>query len=404
MSTTFPVGRGQAFNTRTSLSTSSPRPPGSETTTRGSELSLSHLHDRMKELDSHVLKLRSTVITKDDYADRRNREEDHIRGEFKTHRAISNRIEHNVAALRSDVDQKFHQLKSRMEYSDRVRFNSLAHTILAPINPVPVITDDGATEWPKYFPRTVWKFWCLKKRSRVHRLVELAEFYQLGGYQDWSQMQQTDVPDSDSSDSSDGSIVITREEAVRRFPETAHQALAATLGLVYYKIRNEVGEGSNAVPFRTLKRQQDKDASASSGSKSKPVKMPRRPSVSDTFLQRLINGPSVTESPSSVSEEFDKLGWKPFSDVSEDGMSKLRSIDPRDIGPILRGLEQGRFKLKPSGSEEARLSPKAGSTQLDESLVPTEPKTPTQQFSSRSRKAKLDPETSSCSNSDSATS
>ena len=248
----------------------------------------------------------------------------------------------------------------------------------------------------------------------VHRLVELAEFYQLGGYQDWSRMQQTDIcadsDSSDSSDSSDGSFVRTREAAVRRFPEIAHQALAATLGLVYYKIRNEVGEGPNAVPFRPLKRQQENAASASQDSQSKPVKVPRRPSVSDTFLQRLIYGPSA-KSQSSVSEEFDQLGWNPFSDVSDDAMSKLRSIDPQDIGTVLRALEQGRLKLKPSESEKAseskkaRMSPEASPRQLDKSVeksaVTTEPRTPS--LSSPSRKAKPNPEAASRSNSDSAT-
>ena len=247
----------------------------------------------------------------------------------------------------------------------------------------------------------------------VHRLVELAEFYQLGGYKDWSRMQQTDIlADSDSSDSSDESSVITREEAVRRFPETAHRVLAATLGLVYYKIRNEVGEGPNAVPFRPLKRQQENVASESQDSRSKPVKVPRRPSVSETFLQQLIDGPFAAKSQSSVSEEFDQLGWKPFSDVSEEAMSKLRSIDPQDIASILRGLEQGRLKLKPSasekasGSKKARMSPeasfKASPGQLvEKSVVTTEPETPSP--FSPSRKAKPNPETASSSNSDSAT-
>lgn len=477
--------RSHSCTSSTSLSMSSPRPSRRETTPPGSELSLFHLHDRMNQLDSRVLELRSTVLTKDGYVDRRNREDEHIRREFEAHRAISHRIDLNVVALRSDVDQiktsifqlktslgqsatetvflrgdvdrmeksvdqlhvdleqirtescatridisklqsassqlrtdlvtiehklsrqmksmehhfnaRMDSIESRMRHSDRVRFNSLAHTILAPISPVPVITNDGALEWPKYFPRTVWKFWCLKKRSRVHRLVELAEFYELGGYQDWSRMHQTDMfVDSDSSDSSDGSFVISREEAVRRFPEAAHQALAATLGLVYYKIRNEVGEGPNPVPSRPLKRQQEDVASASTGPRSnKPVKMPRRPSVSDTFLQRLITGPSVAESKSSVSEEFDKLGWNPFSDVSEDAMSKLRSIDPQDIGTVLRALEQGHLKLKPSGSEKARMSPTESKAShglgksVEQPEVPTVPNTvPTQPISSQSSKAK----------------
>lgn len=244
---------------------SSPRPSiQRETTPSGSELSLIHLHDRMNQLDSRVLELRSTVLTKDGYVDRRNREDEHIRREFENHRAISQRIDLNVVALRSDVDQiktsifqlkssigqagtetvflrgdvdrlqksvdqlqtdteqmradacatridisklqsatsqlrtdllnlehkmsrqyntlttrmdtmntrmdsmstRMESIESRMRLSDRVRFNSLAHTLHAPISPVPVITDDGSLEWPQYFPRTVWRFWCLKKRSR----------------------------------------------------------------------------------------------------------------------------------------------------------------------------------------------------------------------------------------------
>jgi septal ring factor EnvC (AmiA/AmiB activator) len=246
--------RSHSCTSSTSLSMSSPRPSRRETTPPGSELSLFHLHDRMNQLDSRVLELRSTVLTKDGYVDRRNREDEHIRREFEAHRAISHRIDLNVVALRSDVDQiktsifqlktslgqsgtetvflrgdvdrmeksvdqlhvdleqirtescatridisklqsassqlrtdlvtiehklsrqmksmehlfnaRMDSIESRMRHSDRVRFNSLAHTILAPISPVPVITNDGALEWPKYFPRTVWKFWCLKKRSR----------------------------------------------------------------------------------------------------------------------------------------------------------------------------------------------------------------------------------------------
>lgn len=166
--------------------------------------------------------------------------------------------------------------------------------------------------------------------------------------------------DSDSSDSSDGSYNITRAEAVRAFPEAAHQALAATLGLIYYKIRNEVGEGPHAVPApRPPKRQQD-DGASGTGQKSKPVKMPRRPSVSDnTFLHRLVTGPPIESKSSVASEEYDKLGWKAFPDssVSDDAINKLRSIDPQDIGTVLRALEQGRLKLKPSRSEKLNMSP-----------------------------------------------
>ncbi|KAJ5980679.1 hypothetical protein N7481_007977 [Penicillium waksmanii] len=474
MSSMTTLERSHSCTSSTSLSMSSPRlSVRRETTPPRNELSLTHLHDRMNQLDSRVLELRSNVLTKDGYVDRRNREDEHIRREFENHRIISHRIDLNVVALRSDVDQiktsifqlkssigqsgtetvflrgdvdrlqksveqlqidaeqmrsdvcasridisklqstanqlrtdlitlehkltrqmhametslhmRMDSMESRMRHSERVRFNSLAHTIHAPINPVPVILDDGSPRMAQVLP------------AYLHRLVELAEFYQLGGYQDWCRMNAADLfaDDSDSSSSSDGSNNLTREEAVRHFPEAAHQALAATLGLIYYKIRNEVGDGPTGhVPIaRPLKRQQDEVTSTSTSSKSKPVKIPRRPSVSDTFLHRLITGPSIASKSSTSGEEMDKLGWNPFSDVSDDAMSKLRSIDPQDIGNVLRALEQGRLKMKPSGSEKAGMSPtdskashRIGKNSVPEPTaqdVPTIPNTvPTQPISS----------------------
>lgn len=209
-----------------------------------------HIHDHLNVLDSRILELRSSVLTEDSYIDRRNREDDHIRREFQSHRSIFNRVDRNVTSLRADVDQlrsgvlqlkasigqsgtesaylrgdvdrlqrsldqilqdleqlrtdvctthielsklhtvfsqlrtdlitlqhettrhlnsvsnRFSMMESRMKHSERVRFNSLAHTVHAPITPVPTIIDDGSLLWPEYFPRTVWRFWCLKRRSR----------------------------------------------------------------------------------------------------------------------------------------------------------------------------------------------------------------------------------------------
>ncbi|KAL4894981.1 hypothetical protein BDV59DRAFT_200239 [Aspergillus ambiguus] len=470
-----------------------------------SDPSVTHLHDRLTLLDSHLLELRSTVLTKDGYVDRRNREDEHIRREFEAHRSISNRIDLNVVALRTDVDQlktgvfqlkssisqssnetvflrsdldrlsknvdqiqsdlehlqtdivgcrmeisklhttvsqlrtdlitlqhetsrqlnsildrfdsvddrfnsvdnrfnsvddrlnsvedRFTLMESRMKHSERVRFNSLAHTTHAPITPVPFIEEDGSLQWPEYFPRTVWRFWCLKKRSRINRLVQLAEFYRLGGYQYWSRMHQNQIDahftDDDSSDSSDCPSALTRAEAVRLYPEAAHQALAATLGLVYYKIRNEVGEGPNMPIQRPPKRLPEEAVSTSTSSKQKPVKMARRPNnvdgprtLSPTALHKLIAGPSL-ESKSMASEESDKLGWNAHSEVSDDAMSKLRGIVSEELGTLLRALERGRVKLKPSRAEKLNMSPeskasrsgKAGSQQAQEDEVPTQPNT-----------------------------
>ncbi|KAL3454877.1 hypothetical protein BJX65DRAFT_261570 [Aspergillus insuetus] len=414
-----------------------------EASTPISESSLSHIHDRLTLIDSRLLELRSTVLTKDGYVDRRNREDEHVRREFEAHRSISNRIDLNVVGLRTDVDQlksgilqlksslgqaanetvflrsdvdrlsknvdqiqaelehlqtdvcgcrveisklhstisqlrtdlitlqhetsrhlnkvfeRFSLIESRMKHSERVRFNSLAHTTHAPITSVPMVEEDGTLRWPEYFPKTVWRFWCLKKRSRLNRLQQLADFYELGGYQSWGRMHHDGMfaSDSDSSDSSDYPSNLSRAEAVRLYPEAAHQALAATLGLVYYKIRNEVGDNPLSPVQRPPKRQQEEVASVSSSSKQKPVKIARRPNqLSPTALHRLITGGTSIDTKSLTSEESDKLGWNAYSEISDDAMSKLQGI-VSELGPLLRAVESGRLKLKPSRSERMEMSP-----------------------------------------------
>ncbi|PGH13609.1 hypothetical protein AJ80_06240 [Polytolypa hystricis UAMH7299] len=423
-----------------------------------SDPALLHIHDRLNQLDSKVLELRSCILTKETYVDRRNREDDHIRKEFERQYRVSERIDSNVckvkadvsvmktdlshlkaeivqlrthvlqlgskdglrqsdiAQLQNDVNQlqldiqqlradlcttrtelsqlhtivsqlridvmtlqretskgfgevfsRFSVMESRMKHMERIRFNSLAHTPYAPITPVPVVEDDGSLRWPEYFPRTVWKFWSLKKRHRVHRLVELAEFFELEGYQYWSRIPHAhdytfheDGNHSDSSDSSDLPSDITRAEAARQFPEACHQALAATLGLVYYKIRNEVGEGPHGHMVPTaVKRLQDEVGSLNSAAKPKAAKLSRTgaPDMS-AVLHRLATGPSI-DSKSIVSEGLDKLGWNTnLSQVSDETMSKLKGIVSDEVNAaLLKALEHGRVKLKPSALERGRLSP-----------------------------------------------
>lgn len=256
---TTTLERSLSRNSNMSIPLSSPRfsIQDDSTTPEVTDPDLSRVYSRLNGIDSNVLDIRSSVITKDSYVDRRNREDQHIRREFDAHRAIYTRIDVNVVAIRSDVDQlksEIFQVKSsirqsgtdtallrsdldhlqkkvdqiqedldsirssvsgsyvettrlkasvyqlrtemltlhnetsrqlraiesrmdnfenrmgnfetRMRLSDRVRFNSLAHATYAPITPVPMIDADGTFRFPGYFPKTVWRFWCLKKRSR----------------------------------------------------------------------------------------------------------------------------------------------------------------------------------------------------------------------------------------------
>ncbi|EEH18341.2 hypothetical protein PABG_00904 [Paracoccidioides brasiliensis Pb03] len=457
------------------------------------------IHDRLHQLDAKVIDLRTSILTQDEYVNRRNREDEYIRREFDGQRQTCSRIELNVGRMKGDVSQlkdgltklksemiqlrthlselsskedflqsdisqlqsdvnqlqidvqklhtdvcatrtdlsqiqtivsqlhidlmtlqressqnfgavfsRFSAMESRMKYMERTRFNSLAQTAYAPITPVPFVEENGAVRWPEYFPRTVWKFWCLKKRNRIHRLVELAEFYELEGYQYWGRMPHahdstfsTDGDMSDSSDSSDLPSDLTRAEASRQYPEACHQALAATLGLVYYKIRNEVGEGpfSHVVPT-AHKRMLDEVVSVNSSSKSKPSKISRRSNeTSPTYLHRNHIGLTL-DTKSIVSEHLDKLGWNVHaSQMSDDTMSKLKGIVSDEVNSILlHALERGRIQLKPNLLERPRQSPTDSSklsirakpnfdeypTTHDDDVVTVENTVPTEIISPRS--------------------
>jgi len=439
-----------------------------------SDPTLFHIHDRISQLDSRLFELRATILTRDGYVDRRNREDEHLRREFETHRSIATHIDVNVSLLRTDVDQlkqgvsqlktslgqlgtdtvfirndvdrlqksinqvhmdietlqtdvcgcrmeisklhnivsqirtelltlqhetsrhlnsvfnRFTLIDSRMAHMDRVRFNSLAYTIHAPITPVPKIDEDGSLRYPDYFPSTVWRFWCLKKRSRVHRLVELAEFYELPGYQYWGRVYQDNMlpDDSDSSESNDRPNNLSRSEAVRQYPEACHQTLAATIGLVYYKIRKEAGEGPSSHFQRPPKRLPE-EALSNTSSKQKPMKAARRIiGASPTRLHKLVTGSPLASksivSKSVYSEDLDRLGWNAnSSDITEETLSKLKNRPAEEVNNlILRALERGLLKLKPSRSEQLNMSPteskadKAKGEGLGD-IPPTEDEVPT---------------------------
>ncbi|WEW57374.1 hypothetical protein PRK78_002841 [Emydomyces testavorans] len=422
-----------------------------------SDPALLHIHDRLSQLDSKVLDLRASVLTKDAYVDRRNREDESLRREFETYRSFTTKIETtvgktktdvsqiktdfsqlraeilqlrthvdqlgskeaflhsdvsqlqsdvnqlqldvqrlhtNVCATRTDLSQiqaivsqlridlmtleretsrhfgdisaRFSKMESRMNHTERVRFNSLAHTVHAPITPVPLVLEDGSVRWPDYFPRTVWKFWCLKRRNRIHRLIELAEFYQLEGYQFWGRMLHPhdavfpgDGYMSDSSDSSDLPSDLTRAEAARLYPEACHQALAATLGLVYYKIRNEVGEGPHQHLIPTAQKRVHEDVGSVNSAKPKAAKLSRRSNdLSPTALKIVTSGPAI-DAKSIVSEGLDRLGWNVnASQMSDETMNKLKDIVTDEVNTLLlQALERGRIKIQPSRMERGRASP-----------------------------------------------
>lgn len=215
-------------------------------------------------------------------------------------------------------------------------------------------------------------------------MVELAEFYQIEGYQYWRQVHQPDTlfgaaavgdddDESDESESNEAYSTLTRAEAVRQFPEAAHQTLAAVLGLVYTKIRKEVGEGR--LPPRAPKRNQEEVVSNTSSSRQqKSVKLARGPTkLPSGVLQKLVvPGPS-SEQKSQTSEDSDKLGWDAHLGSPDEagmfrrGFNELHQLlhahesgvplNPTALRAVLHGMEEGLYKAKPSPSELQNMSP-----------------------------------------------
>lgn len=244
-------------------------------------------------------------------------------------------------------------------------------------------------------------------KPTVHRLVELAEFYQIEGYQSWRRMHQPDTlfgapasagvddDDSDESESNEAYSTLTRAEAVRQFPEAAHQTLAAILGLVYSKIRKEVGEG--CLPRATKRNQEEVVSNTPSSRQQKSVKLARGPTkLPSGILQKLVvPGPS-SEQKSHISEDSDKLGWDAHLGSPDEtgmfrrGFNELHQLlhahesgvplNPTALRAVLHGMEEGLYKAKPSPSELQNMSPteraKYSFHSAGESTIETIPEVP----------------------------
>ena len=161
---------------------------------------------------------------------------------------------------------------------------------------------------------------------------------------------------SDSSDSSDRVADISRAEAVRLYPEACHQALAATLGLVYSQIRNEVGEGPSIMQH-VPKRSYDDVASVQSSVRPKSSKVARRSNndISPTRFHKMLAGPQTIDTKSTVSLGFDKLGWDMHgSQMSEETITRLKDIVAEEVNARLRAMERGAVRIQPSHLEQQR--------------------------------------------------
>ncbi|MCJ1245701.1 hypothetical protein MMC30_002905 [Trapelia coarctata] len=189
-------------------------------------------------------------------------------------------MENKVDRRFEEVDRKFEEVDRRFEEMDkkmRQRFENLQGTSRnflrtrgwEEIYPVGVFDAQGGIHTPKYFPRTVKRFWRLRDPSLLHRLTYLLQFYNVQGYEEWGTDADSHEGESDSDESGANSskasrFPITLDMAVRSNPDIAHRALASHLGLVYDEIQKfmlRAQELGKAGGNKRNKRQQDEQTS-----------------------------------------------------------------------------------------------------------------------------------------------
>jgi hypothetical protein len=187
----------------------------------------------------------------------------------------------------------------------------------------------------------------------VNRLIQLAEFYELGGYQRWGRTldhYHARLDDSDSSYDSDNSNNLTRAEATRRYPEACHRALAATVGLDYRRIQKEISEVSSHRSPRPTKRRAEDIMSSTSKSAARPIKKIAQGyrDISPTFLQQLVRAVPSLKTKSSKSDHEDRLEYHDkWSEISEDKINNLSDGLPDDPDLLIRLIARRLVTVKP---------------------------------------------------------
>ncbi len=115
----------------------------------------------------------------------------------------------------------------------------------------------------------------------MDRLIHLIRFYKIQGYEEWGRdadsLEGDSDPDGSSEDSSQSSrLPISLEVAVRSYPEIAHRALAAQLGLAYDEIQRfmERAKELSQAPVIQIKRgQAEQGEQASKERKKRSLKL-----------------------------------------------------------------------------------------------------------------------------------
>ena len=133
-------------------------------------------------------------------------------------------LKDDVAVLKVD----FLRMEGRMH-------NSSLHNPYLRITAIPVYQPTVGLMLPEKFPPTAYAFYELKTPSwkQLDLLIYLVTFYDIQGYENWEQADAVSCGESIRSSSEDiPKEKPTLEDAVKKYPSMAVEALGSLVGLV----------------------------------------------------------------------------------------------------------------------------------------------------------------------------
>ncbi|KAL9002251.1 MAG: hypothetical protein Q9188_004807 [Gyalolechia gomerana] len=160
-----------------------------------------------------------------------------------------NEVEDDMKGCFTEVIDK---MECRHENTQAVTRNGLCRHGWERVRPIRIQHGPGLRPIPPFFPQTVRRFWNLKHPLKRDDLIHLLYYYDIRGYQDWG-LEGEEVQDNGGWIWPDkyGNKSPSLKAAARLFPDVAHRALAAELGLDYDKIQACIERPQEREPART---------------------------------------------------------------------------------------------------------------------------------------------------------
>ncbi|KAI9836283.1 MAG: hypothetical protein M1819_001620 [Sarea resinae] len=240
------------------------------------------------------------------------------------------------------IHRRLEDLHERFGRSQREAMNASRCRAWEPITPVGRYNTDGHYVYPGLIPGTVRQFWLLKSppygtlavsprwavnandvSRTADELFELAEFYQIEHFQDWT--LDDVLVEGELSPLSKTEIPRTLREATYMYPSLAHRAVAGALGLPYDEIKRQMERLEDNIP-RNIPRVVTPTDRTISAVWSSPRELPDRtstiPDRPPTSTERGVSGIWSSPSRDSPSRAVStRQSNRTSTDTSEDGQS-----------------------------------------------------------------------------------